>query len=297
MGWVPWKEPALLPLAVLPSCAAPAPALHFLGSQFLGKPLRPSSPTSEIDMGKAAGRKKPTHVRSELGERLAKFTLDQKFWDRPSRLTEGDETADTIFLAVGKALTAWETSEMMFALLFSVLIETKTPAASRVYGGLVSATAKRDALQSAGEIFFKQPKMPSELGVFFADLLKNYQAAASLRNDIAHGMTLQTNTEAHGCTGFFLIPTPTNSRKVIFDPSSFLPASQATSESLVAEWTKSHANGFVKRSRYVYTSKQVAQIGLKFNALMYPVVILIALIPPEFRKHLAHSYYVRPPIQ
>jgi hypothetical protein len=56
--------------------------------------------------------------------------------------------ADGIYIAVGKALSQWERAEDGFAILFEILVESKSEAAIRAYGSITNSAGRREALRS-----------------------------------------------------------------------------------------------------------------------------------------------------
>ena len=81
--------------------------------------------------------------------------LVRTFWDKPEREPRGDLDADTIYRAVGAALSQWEQLESTLSEIFATLVESKSQAARRAYGNIASSVGRIQALDCAAEIFFE----------------------------------------------------------------------------------------------------------------------------------------------
>jgi len=112
------------------------------------------------------------------------------FWERPPLREAGEPNADPIYLAVGKALSQWERAEEGFAILFQILIETRSEAATRAYGSITNSAGRRQALRSAAEVTFTEKSIVEADREEFKDLLAHFERASSRRDDIAHGIVM-----------------------------------------------------------------------------------------------------------
>lgn len=138
-------------------------------------------------------------------------------WDIPPTKARGDKTPVPIYTAVGLAMSAWEFIETdlssMFAVFSGATTWTATAPAVRAYGSIVSYRARREALTAAARAFFKVHHMPREQRSFKI-VLKKCDGWSDRRNDIAHGLALRVTSIA---PGYFLWPTPSNTRKYHID--------------------------------------------------------------------------------
>lgn len=115
-------------------------------------------------------------------------------WQPPKRELRPARTASQIFLAVGKALTAWEEIETWMAVLFQLLCETDNIAPIRAYGVIENVNGKRQAIEQAFQVFFRDRTETGYSDFDFKDdipdLLKLYDYLSTLRTNIAHGMAI-----------------------------------------------------------------------------------------------------------
>lgn len=131
---------------------------------------------------------------------------------RPPLSEAGDKDPDAIYLAVGRALSAWEHAEADFAHLYGTFIKPMyaSYAAKRSYGTVASARARKQLLASSAQVFFRNfPDAETRSAVM--DILKLYEDAGARRNEIAHGM-LGGDRVAEGIF-YFLVPSIWNSNK------------------------------------------------------------------------------------
>ena len=101
---------------------------------------------------------------------------------------EGDAEKDTLFAAVGSALSAWEGLEGRLSLIFGTLVSPNQVdlAAQRAYGSLLSFRGRGDMIDAAAAaVFFLSPN--NTLQKTLSDLVKEIQNFAARRNEIAHG--------------------------------------------------------------------------------------------------------------
>lgn len=131
---------------------------------------------------------------------------------RPQLSEAGDKDPDTIFLAVGRALSAWEHAEAGFAHLYGTFIKPMyaSYAAKRSYGTVASARARKQLLASAAQVFFRNFPDPA-IKAAVNDILKLYEDAGARRNEIAHGLLGGDRVEAG--IFYFLVPSAWNSNK------------------------------------------------------------------------------------
>jgi hypothetical protein len=132
---------------------------------------------------------------------------------RPKQLSKtGDKGHEDIFAAVGIALSAWENCERSFAHIFSRLVHPNGSgfAAQRAYGEIIASGTKKQMIESASEIFFRN--FPNEAAeTELTALLDIYQTAVGRRNDIAHGIAGGDYDDA-GEIWSFLVPNTWGSK-------------------------------------------------------------------------------------
>src|SRR5258708_29312166 len=111
-----------------------------------------------------------------------------ELWKRPDTRKHGDATAEPIFTAVGQALTQWEAAESAYAFIFSqFMFGGQMHSAERVYGSIISAGGRRDALTTVAEVFFHWHKVSDADRSDFKALISHHKKATVLRHDISHG--------------------------------------------------------------------------------------------------------------
>jgi hypothetical protein len=109
-------------------------------------------------------------------------------WEFPPPLPDrGDDNRDTVFLGVGKVMSAWETMEFELSRLYSVLASDPDGDAMRDYGKPTIARLRLDGLWEAAERFFvKSPSQEREARL--ATILARVRHFVSRRNEVAHGI-------------------------------------------------------------------------------------------------------------
>lgn len=165
-------------------------------------------------------------------------------------MARGDSDWKKIWQAVGMALSAWEYVEEECALLFSVLVDSKSEAAYRAYGCIVSNSTRREMLQHSAESFFEIHKVIDGDRTFFYDLMKHLEKGSSIRNEIAHGAVLGIiiKKQSHE---YFLLPPIYNSRK-------------NTTEVATAPTLEPR---LLRKAKYSYVTMDVGNFAQKFHWL------------------------------
>jgi hypothetical protein len=136
-------------------------------------------------------------------------------WDVLPREPYGDETEDALYLAVGKALTAWEELDNEQGSLFAVIVLSQDSAANAAYGSVASGPGRGSMVIAAADQIF---------GNFDPVLLKEITSLVNLvgrllgrRNDIAHGIVqgfaFYDGRPRKGFLGYYLVPPNYNTRK------------------------------------------------------------------------------------
>ena len=178
-----------------------------------------------------------------------------EYWKPPGRATRGEANVEHIFVEVGRALSTWETTELVYSHLFSVFVggmHGPNRAAQAAYGSIVSHGGRADALEQASRMFFGFPPHPKakEFEPDWAELLKHFRDAAKVRNYIAHGMI--HGYEVDGVPkGVFLEPPVYNTSKT--------------------DWLKTEMHegtGTMHwRAKYRFVSSHIREYQQKFHAL------------------------------
>jgi hypothetical protein len=133
-------------------------------------------------------------------------------WDIPPHPEKCDTAADTVFNAVGRALTKWETAEGACARLFAIFVGAPHDAAEmtpavRAYGSVVSFNGRCEMLRSAAEAYFAEHPH-KDLETDFKLLMVECQRYSARRNEIAHGTVVALmNGETDQRLGFVLVPS------------------------------------------------------------------------------------------
>jgi hypothetical protein len=143
-------------------------------------------------------------------------------WDIPPRRAHGDIDENTLFAAIGRALTEWEQVEAACAEIFAVLVSVSRKSshqapAIRAYGTVISFRSRCEMLQAAATAYFHTRK--NKEAIFKKQLnaiMKECLAFAARRNEIAHGRVSLVYYSARGKTrpiGHYLLPSLYNPKK------------------------------------------------------------------------------------
>lgn len=161
-----------------------------------------------------------------------KKQAELKPWDPRPPSSVGDSREDTIFSAVGQALTEWEQMENACAQLFAVLVSANhkrvyLAPAIRAYGTITSAATRQQMLANAGDAYFSKRKAKALTHeAEFNELIKAYKEFASRRNEIAHGSVQRVFLTKRGsrpdARGLYLTPSFYNPRKFKNEVLSYL---------------------------------------------------------------------------
>ncbi len=136
----------------------------------------------------------------------------------PSPPDHGDASADATFMAVGRALSAWEYLEAHLGLIFGFFVGSKhgLEPAQRAYGAIASFTNRIEMLEAAADAYFALS--PDEQGEQdLKDLIKDTRHWAANRNAIAHGIVQPYVTPEQKPDGYALVPSwhATKKRKIM----------------------------------------------------------------------------------
>jgi hypothetical protein len=109
-------------------------------------------------------------------------------WDIPPIPTRGDLDAETIFAAVGGALSQWEFFEGHLGEIYSFLIgsSAQTSPTMRAYGSVSSFSTRIDLVKAAASAYFMRKSNP--LNDDLRSLFDKAKSFSFRRNDIAHGI-------------------------------------------------------------------------------------------------------------
>lgn len=201
------------------------------------------------------------------------------FWTKPEPARMGNADRETIFLAVGQALTHWETLETMLAMVFRGLIRSEDDAAStRVYG-LLSGPKQRGEVLKELLFHFSASAINSawKEAALTDELLKHYALAADRRNNFAHGVVTGLSNDS-GSLGFFLCPGHFNSRQ--------MNSQVAVAVGQVRPDARDPYPGFGHRFRY--TAEQIQSFSAGFLSLCEVAThIASSLIHHETSRRMA----------
>jgi len=166
--------------------------------------------------------------------------------------------------------------------LFSILVESQSPAALRAYGTIANANGRREALQQAGLIYFRE-RADSDDAKDFRAILANYNEASGRRNDVAHGMVAQVKDENGELKGFWLFPQLHAAKK-----SRLAQTIREARETGTLPTDPRSAIG------YLYASQDVDAIRLRFSAFHQEIKGYIERIAPDFDS-VMRVEFVSPP--
>jgi len=133
-------------------------------------------------------------------------------WDKRPRQPIGDDNPHDLWMAVGKALSAWEQLEEGLAMIFGQLVDSRFGSAQIAYGKLSSPQGRSDLLLSAADwvLAGRDDNLLDEI----TRLSRAAGNFSSRRNEIAHGIVM--GGFAHGRDlGTYLYPPEYNSRKLL----------------------------------------------------------------------------------
>jgi hypothetical protein len=128
-----------------------------------------------------------------------------ELWDRPPLPHLGDQSDNSTYEAVGRALSAWEAAEVALAQLYGVLLGNGSfePSGPRQYGGPRIFDQRMDGLEKlAGKYFVFHPDQQKEHE--FERIACKFRKFSFRRNDIAHGIVREL--QFRGRKGYCLLP-------------------------------------------------------------------------------------------
>lgn len=181
-------------------------------------------------------------------------------WDVASPPAEGDAEKDTLFAAVGSALSAWEGLEGRLSLIFGTLVSPNQVdlAAQRAYGSLLTFRGRGDMIDAAATaVFFLSPN--DTLQKALSDLVKEIGKFAARRNEIAHGKIKDYSRPA----GMFLIMAGQHTRRAghVLEPTMYATKKTKLKLGRVLIETAHH------EPTYIYSSVEIMAFQKHFERL------------------------------
>lgn len=173
-------------------------------------------------------------------------------WDPLPKDKVGNKDSATLYAAVGRALSAWESLEANLGQMFGLMSGSLSEVPARAYGVVASANGR---LEMAKEAFACYPGRNEPELVGIGDLLKRVGKFIPRRNEIAHGIVTGVTIE-DDMQGAFLCPARYMSRKQV--------SIAAIQDTIRGGGTFEHAS-FV--GKYAYNSKQLAHYKKQFLQL------------------------------
>lgn len=188
---------------------------------------------------------------------MSKKLLDKpkrNVWDRPPWPKVGDKTEDSIYVAVGRALSHWEKFDAALGGLFGAFVGIDHGPAERAYAAVRTFEGRLEMLRAASGAFFN--KYPNEY--FQKRMVELMRLAANFgprRNDITHAIVDLFREEGQRDPiierrGYGLFPTEASYK----------------------------ARDLERTPSYCYTSRELEYLALQFNDLIVPAAELCGLI-------------------
>jgi len=138
-------------------------------------------------------------------------------WDIPEPPTPeaADTDINTVYAAVGEALSAWEHLEESLAQLFSIFIglHSGSVAAERAYGSVTAFASRKGMLEQVAEVYFRHHP-DTESQNLFKDIIEAAGNFSARRNDIAHAKVMSFLRPGDEKIIFLLWPAFYNSNKI-----------------------------------------------------------------------------------
>jgi hypothetical protein len=176
----------------------------------------------------------------------------------------GPDNPEEIYVAVGYALTMWESLEEELSELFLTYLGTINPAASRAYGSIVSGQGRVGMLKEVIESVYRHSS-PSVADLHTRAMTK-IGALAGRRNEIAHGI-VSNPTVNRESFGFCLFPPSYNSSKNRSLAEYFERMQKPQKPIAHSEWLAF----YLARGKYVYTHIEILRYAEMFRIAMKDV--------------------------
>jgi hypothetical protein len=177
-------------------------------------------------------------------------------WDRRPWPARGDNSMDSVYAAVGRALSQWERYEGHLALLFSAFVTgMETDIARRAYCAVRTFEGRAEMLRAASEAYFYTfPNLT--LQEKFKTVIRDAKSYSPRRNDIAHGVLDHWE------------PYPVTLPRTIGETWALFPSAANFRD-----------RAFVQNApEYCYTSAELLYFYQKFNDIAGPPSEVIAYV-------------------
>ena len=195
----------------------------------------------------ARGRSKPPELRP---------------WDRRPWPPSGDANQETLYAAVGRALSEWERYDAVLSFLFSAFATPADPAIGRrAFSAVRTLEGRIEMLRAASEAYFSA--YPNEQFLTaWKEILSSATQFSARRNDIAHGAVDYYQPEP---------PTPRE-----------IPAPERYA--LFPSFATFRERDMDNAPRYCYTSIQLEYFRQQFFLLRLPAAELSSALMRAARK-------------
>jgi hypothetical protein len=173
-------------------------------------------------------------------------------WDIPKPEPLGSRDPDSVYRAVGQALTEWEGVETACARIFAFLVGAprewhEIAPAVRAFGVVISFPTRCDMITTAGKAFFHLHTEVTPYEKHISDALSEAREFSNRRNEIAHGVVREVVNQQRESEGYYLVPSFYNPKKL---PVSMVPAFYYT------------------ESNIIYFRQWFTRIGLKLESIL-----------------------------
>jgi hypothetical protein len=205
-----------------------------------------------------------------------------KPWDIPPMPQKGDDDAQTLYVAIGLALTNWNNLEQRLSNVFACLLTGEEPLpAERAYGAVVTFAGRMEMIKAAAEaFFFSYPVIEGEqLQSSLSELTKEALNFSARRNELAHG-AVRKNHVFPAPSHFLGFLRETRSRADATRPAGFvLQPTDHTTKKTELEKGKTILTPVNYIPSYAYSSAEVLVFANHFERLTdranrFPLVIL-----------------------
>jgi hypothetical protein len=184
-------------------------------------------------------------------------------WDRRPWPTCGDTNQDTLYAAVGRALSEWERYDATLSFLYSSLVTTiQLLAARRSYSAVRTFEGRMEMLRAASEANFSEYPDAVQLTAWKV-ILRNSMKYCERRNEIAHGAVDHYQPEPPALTEFAAL-----------DTFALFP-SYATFRTRELDGTPT----------YCYTEAELEYFRQEFFKLRRPVIDLSSALMRDTRRY------------
>ena len=197
--------------------------------------------------------------------------MSKQPWEVPDPPTDGDETNDITFRAVGAALSQWEWFEGNLSIAFSYLIGTPglNVAAMRAYGSVETFRGRANMIEKAAEVYFRYHVIdPQSQQALEKLIVHSRDRLSARRNEIAHGIVQPLGVSAAGV-------------RDVKEGFALFPAYYATRKRRLSE---DGSNPTQVEPTYVYSSKEIDAFGTQFANLANDAINLLGHLVTHSRR-------------